>query len=91
MSTVAIPDWVWKFISVCVIPLIGWVWSTHNTVTVLEQELKHATEEIETLDGDVEKLKRMETTIAVMQRDIEHISENIDELTKLMTRMVDKQ
>ena len=85
----SIPDWVWKLISLCVVPLFVWVWNTHSSVTVVQQEVKHIEKTVIALDKDVEELKDMEITIAVMQRDIAHISENIEELTKLMSRIAE--
>lgn len=70
-------DIIFKLISLCVIPLFGWVWKTNSNVTTLELKLEYA-------DREIDKLTQNSAKASDVAKDIEYIKETIGDLKEMI-------
>jgi hypothetical protein len=89
MATISKDD-LWKVFSLCmsvlVIPLAGWVWSTNVKVAELQNDLGDAEEVISVLEKKIESSDDNAKNIIGIEKDIEYMKGSLGRIEQLVTR-----
>ena len=88
MSKIA--DWGWKLftiiLSVIIVPLAGWVWSTNLKVAELRNDLGDAETEIDRLEREVAAARANTEAIIGIEKDIEYMRGTLGRIETKVTR-----
>ena len=83
-------DDIWKvfslIMSVLVLPLAGWVWSTNITVAELQNDLGDAEAVIATLEKKIINSDNNAKQIIGMEKDIEYMKGSLGRIEQMVTR-----
>ncbi len=83
-------DDIWKvfslIMSVLVLPLAGWVWSTNVTVAELQNDLGDAEAVIATLEKKIINSDNNAKQIIGMEKDIEYMKGSLGRIEQMVTR-----
>ncbi len=83
-------DDVWKLfsllMSVLVLPLAGWVWSTNLKVAELKNDLGDAEQVIESLEKKILNSDDNSKQIIGMEKDIEYMKGSLGRIESMVTR-----
>ena len=90
-DTSKVADWGWKIftvvLSVLIVPLAGWVWSTNVKVTELRNDLGDAEEKIDVLENLVAEAQTNSKAIIGIEKDIEYMKGTLGRIeTKVTSR-----
>ena len=89
MATISKDD-LWKVFSLCmsvlVLPLAGWVWSTNVKVAELQNDLGDAEEVISVLEKKIESSDDNAKNIIGIEKDIEYKKGSLGRIEQLVTR-----
>lgn len=80
----SIPDWVWKVISICVLPLAAWVWSTQGALTVQQLQIEHLAEKLSDQNKRVEEISDLKSDIKVLESKMDTVLEELGDVKKMM-------
>jgi len=80
----SIPDWVWKVISICVLPLAAWVWSTQGALTVQQLQIEHLAEKLDEQHKRVEEISDLKSDIKVLESKMDTVLEELGDVKKMM-------
>ena len=83
-------DDIWKLfsllMSVLVLPLAGWVWSTNLKVAELKNDLGDAEQVIESLEKKILNSDDNSKQIIGMEKDIEYMKGSLGRIERMVTR-----
>ena len=83
-------DDIWKLfsllMSVLVLPLAGWVWTTNVKVAELQNDLGDAEQVIETLEKKIINSDNNAKQIIGMEKDIEYMKGSLGLIEQMVTR-----
>ena len=83
-------DDIWKLfsllMSVLVLPLAGWVWTTNVKVAELQNDLGDAEQVIETLEKKIINSANNAKQIIGMEKDIEYMKGSLGRIEQMVTR-----
>ena len=83
-------DDIWKvfslIMSVLVLPLAGWVWSTNVKVAELQNDLGDAERVIESLEKKIINSDNNAKQIIGMEKDIEYMKGSLGRIEEMVTR-----
>jgi len=83
-------DDIWKLfsllMSVLVLPLAGWVWTTNVKVAELQNDLGDAEQVIETLEKKIINSDNNAKQIIGMEKDIEYMKGSLGRIEQMVTR-----
>ena len=83
-------DDIWKLfsllMSVLVLPLAGWVWTTNVKVAELQNDLGDAEQVIETLEKKIINSDNNAKQIIGMEKDIEYMKGSLCRIEQMVTR-----
>ena len=83
-------DDIWKLfsllMSVLVLPLAGWVWTTNVKVAALQNDLGDAEQVIETLEKKIINSDNNAKQIIGMEKDIEYMKGSLGRIEQMVTR-----
>lgn len=83
-------DDIWKLfsllMSVLVLPLAGWVWTTNVKVAELQNDLGDAEQVIETLEKKIINSDNNAKQIIGMEKDIEYMKGSLGRIEEMVTR-----
>ena len=83
-------DDIWKLfsllMSVLVLPLAGWVWTTNVKVAELQNDLGDAEQVIETLEKKIINSDTNAKQIIGMEKDIEYMKGSLGRIEQMVTR-----
>ena len=83
-------DDIWKLfsllMSVLVLPLAGWVWTTNVKVAELQNDLGDAEQVIQTLEKKIINSDNNAKQIIGMEKDIEYMKGTLGRIESLVTR-----
>lgn len=80
----SIPDWVWKVISICVLPLAAWVWSTQGALTVQQLQIEHLAEKLDEQHKRVEEISDLKSDIKVLESKMDTVLDELGDVKKMM-------
>lgn len=82
-------DDIWKvfslIMSVLIVPLAGWVWTTNVKVADLQNDLGHAEGTIKKLEQELASSENNAKQIVGIEKDIEYMKESLQRIEKLVT------
>ena len=89
-DTNKLADWAWKIftvlLSLVIVPLAGWVWSTNLKVAELKNDLGDAETEIGRLEVEVSAARANSAAIIGIQKDIEYMRGTLGRIETKVTR-----
>jgi len=76
-DTSKVADWAWKgftvVLSVIIIPLAGWVWSTNVKVVELRNDLADAEEKITNQETQIKQAQENASSIVGLAKDVQYM------------------
>lgn len=89
-DTSKIADWAWKIftvlLSLVIVPLAGWVWSTNLKVADLKNDLGDAEDKIEELEAKVSEAQANSKAIIGIEKDIEYMRGTLGRIEAKVTQ-----
>jgi len=89
-DTSKLADWAWKIftvlLSLVIVPLAGWVWSTNLKVADLKNDLGDAETEIGRLETEVSTARSNTEAIIGIEKDIEYMKTTLGRIETKVTR-----
>jgi Tfp pilus assembly protein PilN len=80
----SLPDWIWKVISLLVVPLGAWVWNAQASITIQELKMDHLAEKVEDQDKRVQEISDLKSDIKVLETKMDTVLEEIGDMKKMM-------
>lgn len=81
-------DWVFKILSVLVIPALGYVGTLHAQVAVQEEQLKNQGEEIRELKEEVKQIGDNRIALTRLEGEVKAANEKLDDIKVSLDRVV---
>ena len=80
----SLPDWIWKIISLLVVPLAAWVWNAQGAITIQELKMDHLVEKIDDQQKRVQEISDLKSDIKVLESKMDTVIEEIADMKKMM-------